>query len=121
MSGQRTSTHIACQLELELEEENLTEPVYTTIQVGNAFTQLEDQLIANEIKESQEENQKITIPITKDKSTFIGYTLDNQQQQTITQLFLNNADIFTTEFSKLCKTNVVYYTIHTGDSYPIKQ
>ncbi|CAG8514310.1 19929_t:CDS:2 [Dentiscutata erythropus] len=97
------------ELELELEEEDITEPTYTTIQVGNNFTQLEDQLIANvkieninnplqhqpdnifrliqleikEIKESQEENQKISIPITEDKSTFIGHTLDNQQQQTI--------------------------------------
>ncbi|CAG8756720.1 15267_t:CDS:2, partial [Dentiscutata erythropus] len=34
-------------LELELEEEDITEPIYTTIQVGNNFTQLEDQLIAN--------------------------------------------------------------------------
>ncbi|CAG8798356.1 16440_t:CDS:1, partial [Dentiscutata erythropus] len=34
-------------LELELEEEDITKPTYTTIQVSNTFTQLEDQLIAN--------------------------------------------------------------------------
>ncbi|CAG8737061.1 8257_t:CDS:2 [Dentiscutata erythropus] len=38
----------ACiKLELKLKEEDITKPMYTTIQVGNNFTQLEDQLIAN--------------------------------------------------------------------------
>ncbi|CAG8819592.1 15928_t:CDS:1, partial [Dentiscutata erythropus] len=35
------------ELELELENDESTEPIYTTIQVGNTFSQLDKQLIAN--------------------------------------------------------------------------
>ncbi|CAG8793575.1 12683_t:CDS:1, partial [Dentiscutata erythropus] len=96
----------------ELENEEPTEPIYTTIQVGNTFSQLNKQLIANvkienvnnplnppspnifkliqleinEIKDKRKEAQKVPIHITENKSTFIRYTLNNSQQQIITQL-----------------------------------
>ena len=140
--------HSNQELELELEDDNEpTAPTYTTIQVGNTFAQFEEQLIANvkiknadnplnppppdifkliqpeiiEIKDKKKEDQKVSIPISENKSTFIGHTLDNDQKQIITQLLYDNADIFATEFAELKKTNVVYHTINTGESYPIKQ
>ncbi|CAG8468242.1 5528_t:CDS:2, partial [Dentiscutata erythropus] len=100
------------ELELELKNDEPTEPIYTTIQVGNIFSQLDKQLIANvkienvnnplnppppdifkliqpeinEIKDKRKEAQKVSIYIIEDKSTFIEYTLNNSQQQIIIQL-----------------------------------
>ena len=136
------------ELELKLKENNNpVEPIYTTIQIEDTFFQLDEQTIANvkieninnplsspldeifkliqpeikKIKDKKKEEQKISIPITEDKSTFIGHNLDKQQRKNITQLLLKNSDIFATKFSELRKTNVVYHSINTGDSYPIKQ
>ena len=136
------------ELKLELEENNNPiEPIYTTIQIGDTFSQLDEQIVANikieninnplsppsdeifkliqpeikEIKDKKKEDQKISIPITKDKLTFIEHNLDEQQRKNITQLLLKNSDIFATKFSELRKTNVVCHSINTGDSYPIKQ
>ncbi|CAG8774540.1 25339_t:CDS:2, partial [Dentiscutata erythropus] len=92
------------KLELKLENDELMEPIYTTIQVGNTFSQLDEQLIANikienvnnslnppppdifkliqpeinEIKDKRKKAQKVPIHITEDKSTFIEHTLNNK-------------------------------------------
>jgi hypothetical protein len=135
------------ELELELEEDNLSESTYTAIQIGNTFSQFEEQVIAsvkvenidnplsptcddeifklvqpeiNEIKNERKSSQKCSIPITQDKSTYIGNNLDKEQQQQITQLLHDNNNIFATTFSELGKTNTVYHNINTGDACPIK-